>query len=222
MLSYTVFVNLVRVYLSWPEQFIFLEGYIQHYPQRYALIVLTGSFPYTRFCLIIPFLAIMNPSSWKLSIFIISSILSSIISAIPQTLSSGCGWTYVGCVFYQSNGRPLTNRFAPSTVVDTTVENCQAVCSKNGFSYAGMEDGWGCYCGNTFTTPLSLDGYCNSECFGDATEICGGYSSQSIYINTCGVVSSISSSSSSSKCRPVFIPDSTSSRKIHHRFIYKQ
>ncbi|KAH9222525.1 hypothetical protein DL95DRAFT_274875, partial [Leptodontidium sp. 2 PMI_412] len=51
---------------------------------------------------------------------------------------------------------------------------CQAVCSKNGYSYAAMEDGWGCYCGNTLTASLSLDGYCNWPCFGDATEICGG------------------------------------------------
>ncbi|KAK0103083.1 hypothetical protein ONS95_000738 [Cadophora gregata] len=149
----------------------------------------------------------MTRSSLKLTTFIISSILFSLVSASPRLLSSDCGWTYVGCVLYQSSGRPLTTRFAPSTTVDTTIENCQAVCSENDFAYAGMEDGWGCYCGDDFDTPLSHDGYCNEPCFGDRSELCGGHLSQSIYVDTCAVEDSILSSSSSTL---IFEPPPTS------------
>ncbi|XMA11490.1 hypothetical protein WAI453_004281 [Rhynchosporium graminicola] len=148
----------------------------------------------------------MTPSlSLKHGVFVIASVFISFGYAAPQTLSTDCGWKYLGCAFYQGSDRPIIARFAPSAEVDTTKENCQAVCSLNEYTYAAMEDGWGCYCGNTLKSTLSLEGYCNEPCFGNKAEICGGYISQSIYVNTCAVVSSVSSLSTTRKCL-IFYP----------------
>ncbi|KAH7310140.1 hypothetical protein BKA65DRAFT_166725 [Rhexocercosporidium sp. MPI-PUGE-AT-0058] len=132
---------------------------------------------------------------WKVSPLIISSILAAAVSAAPQTTTPGCGFVSQGCFFYGQDGTPaLTERVVPSTTEDTTVDNCQAACTAAGFKYAGLEEGYACFCGNTLTGTASLDSYCNTPCFGNAAQTCGGLYAQSIYDNTCAAGSSSSSS----------------------------
>ncbi len=151
----------------------------------------------------------MAPSlSWKLSTCIISSIFTFIVSGMSQTLGPDCGWTHQGCFYYGNTTRPLEVQIVPSKTEDTTRENCQAICEKtSGYLYAGVAFGWGCYCGNSLSATPNSESYCNEECFGDHNEVCGGFDAMNIFVNTCAVVSSSSSSVvTSSKCRPVFIP----------------
>ncbi|KAH9214800.1 hypothetical protein DL95DRAFT_279973, partial [Leptodontidium sp. 2 PMI_412] len=51
---------------------------------------------------------------------------------------------------------------------------CQAACTAAGFKYAGLEEGYACFCGNTLTGTASFDSYCNMPCFGNAAQTCGG------------------------------------------------
>jgi hypothetical protein len=60
---------------------------------------------------------------------------------------------------------------------------CQRTCRNKGFTVAGLNNGNNCFCSNTANTgnvyPLAA---CNSACFGDNTQSCGGGTSMvSIY-----------------------------------------
>jgi hypothetical protein len=62
----------------------------------------------------------------------------------------------------------------------TTVENCAADCAYHGYLYAGPENSFQCFCGNTYGTQGDA-GNCTGSCSGNAAEICGGYNANSVY-----------------------------------------
>ncbi len=144
----------------------------------------------------------MAPSlSWKLATFVVLSLGAS--------SARGC-WTYLAC--YVDGGTaptPLLNPIVPSVTGDTTLENCQAACLANNYIYAGLEAGYLCYCDNAIVAgaKTTSDALCITDgvaCFGNATEVCGGYLAMSVYDETAGACALSSSSSS-------VAPSSTSS-----------
>lgn len=52
-----------------------------------------------------------------------------------------------------------------------TISKCESLCS--GYTYAGVENGGECYCGNTITNNQASTG-CTTPCLGDSTKTCGG------------------------------------------------
>ncbi|KAG8819183.1 hypothetical protein FRC17_010573 [Serendipita sp. 399] len=67
-----------------------------------------------------------------------------------------------------------------------TVQRCVDGCAAAGFSAAGLEYNRECFCGNT-NTPASdaVDiNECNSPCFGDASQFCGGGNRILVYSKT--------------------------------------
>ena len=50
-----------------------------------------------------------------------------------------------------------------------------------GYTYAGMADGYECYCGNSEDNLNGLSTDCNVPCSGDSNNICGGDDSLSVY-----------------------------------------
>ena len=111
-------------------------------------------------------------------------------------------YCYIGC--YQDNGSPrdLPNIFSLSSV---TIEACITECKTNGYLYAGLQDKWEwshliifvfwffnfwnfqshqCFCGNSYGS-YGLATNCNMNCAGNTNEICGGYSTNSIYSTQC-------------------------------------
>lgn len=92
-----------------------------------------------------------------------------------------CGWTSLGCYTDSVSMRALNNHGMiagwPST---TTVEACQAACQAQGFSYAGVEFGNECWCGNELSSSPAADG-CNMLCSGNSQEICGGPDRLNVY-----------------------------------------
>lgn len=66
---------------------------------------------------------------------------------------------------------------------DLTVDKCIDMCEDAGFTYAGVEWGQECYCGNTLASSTQFvdDGECNMPCAGDASEMCGDDFRMGIY-----------------------------------------
>ena len=58
---------------------------------------------------------------------------------------------------------------------DNTIPSCMHHCRRNGYTYAGLFNGFGCSCANDYPHELS-DCYNNrlKKCTGDKTTVCGG------------------------------------------------
>ncbi|XP_075424179.1 kremen protein 1 isoform X2 [Ascaphus truei] len=81
----------------------------------------------------------------------------------------------LGCFKDHGNPPPLTG--ISETSNKQTIQSCITMCRQQRFKTAGLESGFACFCGNNGDyrkhgeTP-STD--CNSVCFGDHTQPCGG------------------------------------------------
>ncbi|XP_069650579.1 kremen protein 1 isoform X2 [Haliaeetus albicilla] len=80
----------------------------------------------------------------------------------------------LGC--YKDHGEPpLTGTSETSNKL--TIQTCISSCRSQQFKFAGMESGYACFCGNNpdywrYGEAASTE--CNSVCFGDHTQPCGG------------------------------------------------
>lgn len=62
---------------------------------------------------------------------------------------------------------------------DITPEKCAEACAD--FAYFGLEFGRECYCGNEYEGVEQDEGECFKRCSGDASQLCGGPDSLSVY-----------------------------------------
>uniref|UniRef100_A0A7N4PCQ3 Kringle-containing protein marking the eye and the nose n=1 Tax=Sarcophilus harrisii TaxID=9305 RepID=A0A7N4PCQ3_SARHA len=81
----------------------------------------------------------------------------------------------LGCYRDHGNPPPLTGTSKTSNKL--TIQNCISFCRGQKFKFAGMESGYACFCGNNpdywkYGETASTE--CNSVCFGDHTQPCGG------------------------------------------------
>ncbi|KAF5929163.1 hypothetical protein HPG69_019183, partial [Diceros bicornis minor] len=81
----------------------------------------------------------------------------------------------LGCYKDHGNPPPLTG--ASKTSNKLTIQTCISFCRSQRFKFAGMESGYACFCGNNpdywkYEEAASTE--CNSVCFGDHTQPCGG------------------------------------------------
>ncbi|KAK6906807.1 hypothetical protein I203_100794 [Kwoniella mangroviensis CBS 8507] len=87
------------------------------------------------------------------------------------------GWQ--GCYQDLSGRLALTNNYWSGTI---TPQSCINGCSELGYSYAGVENGKTCYCGNspqiTQRLPVSQ---CSTACTGNSTAVCGGTNAMDLY-----------------------------------------
>ncbi|KAJ7212679.1 hypothetical protein GGX14DRAFT_621058 [Mycena pura] len=105
-------------------------------------------------------------------------------AGIPFTVGNGSVvqsyglWQLWECI--EENGRLLPH--GPKVPIPSdqmTVERCADGCAAAGWTTAGLERGWQCFCGN-ITQPFpsgweSTSGFeCNLPCLGNAQELCGG------------------------------------------------
>lgn len=92
-------------------------------------------------------------------------------------------YKYVGC----GNDSVSTRTFdgASEAAEDMTVQKCVKFCSASGYTYAALEYSTQCYCGDTLDAdhaPMKgVMGACNMACGGNASEMCGGPDTISIY-----------------------------------------
>ncbi|KAK0713900.1 WSC domain-containing protein, partial [Lasiosphaeria miniovina] len=97
--------------------------------------------------------------------------------ALPQeTLHPAIsGWQYAGC-YKDDSARALQNAsITVSIPPGMTNEMCINFCKDQGFSLAGTEDGYQCFCGNALVDSWPVgDSECNAPCTGDPNCSCGG------------------------------------------------
>jgi hypothetical protein len=85
---------------------------------------------------------------------------------------------YLGC------WRDAVNRVLPTPISapNMTVGKCVASCQDRGFSYAGLQNGSQCFCGNSYQRLEKLDdSNCQTPCAGNHDESCGGWWANSVY-----------------------------------------
>ncbi|PPR05468.1 hypothetical protein CVT24_008237 [Panaeolus cyanescens] len=101
-------------------------------------------------------------------------------SQIPSLVPAPQGWIYVGC-YEDSQLRTLDGGFRGSS--STTVISCISTCQGNGFSFAGVEAGSQCYCGNSIRAGATkkTETECGMACTGDASQRCGDIWRLNIY-----------------------------------------
>ncbi len=104
---------------------------------------------------------------------------------IPFTDVTSLGWAYQGCATDDVNSRTLTgtSNIYSADQATTDVESCIKSCL--GSTYAGLEYGKQCFCGNSVAADrapqASQFGSCNLPCAGNSSQICGGGSQLSLY-----------------------------------------
>ena len=92
-------------------------------------------------------------------------------------------WFYVGCGTDSVGDRALTG---PNKATDSmTVEKCIDVCSAGNQTFAALEYGRECYCGNTLAPKYApRQGYlgnCLMKCVGNKNQVCGDAARISVY-----------------------------------------
>jgi len=88
---------------------------------------------------------------------------------------------YIGCYVDNTATRDLPYN-AYLGLVTLTPDMCRKNCSSLGYSYAGLQYGDECWCGNKYGSHgVGNAADCNKPCLGDATFKCGGSNRNSIY-----------------------------------------
>ncbi len=104
-------------------------------------------------------------------------------SSVPKTnLTLPAGWKAAGC--YVDPIRPrLFPFFASFSGRRMSSTKCVAFCDKQGFSFAGMENGGQCFCSKSLPENAELkdDSECSTPCKGDMREMCGGKARLSVF-----------------------------------------
>ncbi|KAL0953107.1 hypothetical protein HGRIS_004378 [Hohenbuehelia grisea] len=103
--------------------------------------------------------------------------------AEPSVSQSASGtWTYVGCYPDSTSNRTLEHRFDIPTGV--TADSCTTACAANQYSYAGLEFGKECWCGNSTGNALAgPEANCRTTCSAKHREFCGGNNALNVYRN---------------------------------------
>ncbi|KAK4442776.1 hypothetical protein QBC34DRAFT_258262, partial [Podospora aff. communis PSN243] len=89
-------------------------------------------------------------------------------------------WEHLGC-YVEDPALPLMDRKMEEGGL-VTVKRCQDVCWKEGFGFAGVQEGDECWCGTYVGGLWAGDqGSCDVPCAGDAGVVCGGRGLLSVY-----------------------------------------
>jgi WSC domain len=123
-----------------------------------------------------PILAASSPSGT-------TSAASPSSSSTSATNGAASGWKSIGCYSDIRDQRVLSGiTFANLGNGKVTSTGCVAYCDSKGFRLAGTEFGGQCFCGNALVnSTLQPDSSCTMKCEGDASQICGGGLTLSVY-----------------------------------------
>ncbi|KAJ3393304.1 hypothetical protein HDU92_007865 [Lobulomyces angularis] len=118
----------------------------------------------------------------KLNLYSLSGIIPAPPNVIKDNLPSN--WKYIGCFLDQSPKLLNTPIFLPKGT--NSVKSCIQACSEKKFTFAGLEYGTECYCGNSLTSEQiksfqKPDTDCSMTCSGNAQELCGAANRLTLY-----------------------------------------
>lgn len=101
----------------------------------------------------------------------------------PSLPAGGTGGAqFLGC-FKDTSDFDLDGHLERSRT--NTPQSCIATCRGMGFRYAGLQYGESCLCGNSYGRYGRAEN-CSYVCTGDPSQVCGGYSSNSVYATGSG------------------------------------
>ncbi|KAH8896901.1 WSC-domain-containing protein, partial [Thozetella sp. PMI_491] len=118
----------------------------------------------------------------------VGSVATQVNTASSTTSSVGPSsipdWQYYGCANDSTSRRALAGTSAYTNNA-MTIEICQAYCASKRLPLAGLEYSTQCYCGINLASGYAIGQTgCNMGCGGNKSEICGGSSRLSVYLNT--------------------------------------
>ncbi|WVR00301.1 hypothetical protein IAU59_007444 [Kwoniella sp. CBS 9459] len=102
-----------------------------------------------------------------------------VVPAAPVVNPGVNGFSYLGCYTEATGMRALS--VAKGLGSANSIANCTAACQ--GYTYAGVEYGQECYCGNTLNTGSvrALEADCSMTCAANASEYCGAGNRLNVY-----------------------------------------
>ncbi|KAJ3197641.1 hypothetical protein HK101_002069 [Irineochytrium annulatum] len=126
------------------------------------------------------------PTSASTSASTATSITTTTLKTTSSSLATATatpGWTSLGCLYDGVKGNPRT--FIKNIGSNLSVEGCQSLCLKSGYTLAGLEYGRECWCDVKFELPLASvqapAADCNMLCNANKSEICGSGNRLSAY-----------------------------------------
>ncbi|GFZ50872.1 Endo-1,3-alpha-glucanase agn1 [Saitozyma sp. JCM 24511] len=112
-----------------------------------------------------------------------TSTTSSSSSSSPTATASSSA-SSLGCYTDSGNPRLLTGPEKDYSG-SLTPAICQSYCGSAGYTYAGVEYGYQCWCGNSYdSTKKTSDSSCTYKCAGDSSQVCGGSYLLNLYKST--------------------------------------
>lgn len=115
--------------------------------------------------------------------------LYKLTSASSTPTTSTPAWNYVYCAT-DSWSRALGSDYAYMT--DLTPAKCNSYCASKGYSLAGTQNSFECFCGNSVNLANGASGQqvsdneCSAGCSGGGSSKCGGFWRVSIYSTLTG------------------------------------
>jgi hypothetical protein len=85
---------------------------------------------------------------------------------------------YIGC--YRDQEQRDLSGYTFNVMGKMTVDTCLDACRARAYTYAGLQYGYFCFCGNRYGTYGNADN-CDFKCHGNAQQTCGGNWTNSIY-----------------------------------------
>ncbi|KAF7531875.1 hypothetical protein G7054_g8477 [Neopestalotiopsis clavispora] len=113
------------------------------------------------------------------------SVFNVTTFAGPGAIKNNADWGYMSCFMEPQWGRALSNLVKPDDKM--TINMCFDTCKAGGYSYAGLEYGRECWCGNTVAPNLedasdpACAMQCDMVCGGNSGQMCGGRGAISLY-----------------------------------------
>lgn len=99
--------------------------------------------------------------------------------SLSTTYSKGA-W-FIGCFKDSVAARDLPVLVSWDDSALATAVACTQMCGARGYTYAGVQTGPSCFCGNTVGLYGPANGQCAAGCPGDATQACGGNLRNAVY-----------------------------------------
>lgn len=111
-----------------------------------------------------------------------SNSAASAAIALPQATGLPSNFTYKGCYVDGAGYRILNYQQADDQAM--TIASCAGKCAAAGYSIAGMEYSYQCFCDNVVRMggmPASSESECTTKCVGSPDQTCGGPNRLSIW-----------------------------------------
>ncbi|KAK0111496.1 hypothetical protein ONS95_001851 [Cadophora gregata] len=110
-------------------------------------------------------------------------------SALVTSNIAAASWFAQGCYSDNYPSRVLASTSTTSSTL--TIEKCITFCNGAGYTLAGLENGYECYCASTIQSDGSTYGVggqagCTFTCSGNSTQLCGGNNVLNLYSKNSG------------------------------------